>query len=527
MNWFNNLKVGTKLIAGFLSVAIIGAIIGLQGIWQSSQINDMAQVMYERETLGISYMAEANVRLAGAGRAVRSALLADSFEQTEAYLKESKALMASVHEELEKVRVKFVTPDGRALLEEAIQAVKAYETGLQKVEEALNAGGFDGPRNATVMLLVTVRPLADKADNLLTQLVQRKTSNAARLDKISDEAFERIVWMSTLITLVGVVLAVGIGVWLARHLTRQLGGEPSAVAQIATDIADGKLSTAVDTSQAQRGSVMFAMQEMQQALRQVVATVRDSSDSIATGAGQIAAGNSDLSHRTEQQASNLEETAASMEELASTVRANAQSAQHAAQLAQAAQDVSVEGVAAAAKVVDVMQEIDHSSQQISQIIGVIDGIAFQTNILALNAAVEAARAGEQGRGFAVVASEVRSLAGRSAEAAKDIKQLISQSVDKVQMGRELVDEANSKVGDMVDKVQQVAGLISEINHATVEQSEGIAQVSQAVAQLDQVTQQNASLVEESAAAAHGLNQQAQHLVSAISIFRVDGKSDFA
>ena len=522
MNWFYNLKVGHKLIAGFLVVALMGAIIGLQGIWQASKINHMAEMMYQNETLGMSHVAVANARLMEVGRAARSALLVDSNEDSARYLKESKALMASVHKELDAVRAKFVTVDGRAALEQAIVAVKEYEAGLVRVEDALNQGGFDGSRNATVMLLVTVRPLADKADKMLSELLERKKNNSASLDKEVSQTFEHIVWLSLVITAAGVVLAIAIGVVMARHLTRQLGGEPVAVAQMANDIAAGNLDTRIDASKAQRGSVVLAMQEMQQALRQVVSTVRESSDSIATGAGQIAVGNRDLSHRTEEQASSLEETAASMEELASTVRANAQSAQHAAQLAQDAQDVSSQGLTAAAKVVEVMQEIDGSSQQIAQIISVIDSIAFQTNILALNAAVEAARAGEQGRGFAVVAGEVRSLAGRSAEAAKDIKQLITQSVEKVQTGRQMVDRANTMVGDMVQKVQQVAGLIDEIHHATQEQSNGIAQVSQAVVQLDQVTQQNAALVEESAAAAQGLNQQAQHLVGAISIFQVSG-----
>jgi len=260
---------------------------------------------------------------------------------------------------------------------------------------------------------------------------------------------------------------------------------------------------------------------MQASLRNVVQSVRSSSDSIATGANQIAMGNADLSQRTEEQASNLEETAASMEELSSTVRNNSDTAKQAAQLAQSASGVATKGGEVVQQVVHMMEEINASSQKISEIIGVIDGIAFQTNILALNAAVEAARAGEQGRGFAVVASEVRSLAGRSADAAKEIKALIGDSVEKVAAGGQLVNAAGNTMQDIVEQVRRVTDLILEINAATLEQTSGIDQINNAVVQLDQVTQQNAALVEESASAAESLNQQAQQLVRAVAIFKLN------
>jgi methyl-accepting chemotaxis protein len=292
------------------------------------------------------------------------------------------------------------------------------------------------------------------------------------------------------------------------------------VARAASAIAEGDLAAPIDASQARPGSVVAAMRDMQRALRQVVGSVREASDSIATGAGQIAVGNADLSQRTEEQASNLEETAASMEELTSTVQSSADTARQAADLARTASAAAQAGGQVVGNVVATMGEINASSQRIADIIGVIDGIAFQTNILALNAAVEAARAGEQGRGFAVVAGEVRALAQKSASAAKEIKGLIHDSVGKVENGSRLVHDAGQAMGTIVTQVQRVADLIGEITAATQEQTAGIGQINEAVTQLDTVTQQNAALVEESAAAADSLNNQAKQLVQAVAVFRL-------
>ncbi|WP_272551831.1 methyl-accepting chemotaxis protein [Acidovorax sp. NCPPB 3576] len=273
------------------------------------------------------------------------------------------------------------------------------------------------------------------------------------------------------------------------------------------------------------GQLLNALQRMNASLVQIVGNVRTSADSIATGSVQIANGNADLSQRTEEQASNLEETAASMEELTSTVQQNADSARRAHQLAAGASAVATQGGSVVSNVVSTMQDIQQSSSRMAEIIGVIDGIAFQTNILALNAAVEAARAGEQGRGFAVVASEVRSLAGRSAEAAKEIKAMIEASVSRVSSGSDLVAQAGRTMDEVVSQVTQVSTLLSEISAASAEQSSGINQVGDAVQQLDQVTQQNAALVEESAAAADSLKFQAESLSRMVAQFRLPGDTD--
>ena len=305
-----------------------------------------------------------------------------------------------------------------------------------------------------------------------------------------------------------------------RRLRAQLGGEPAYAAAVADRIASGQLAFAVELRDGDRASLLFAMGAMRQRLAEIVGEVRAGTDSIATAAGQIAAGNLDLSTRTEEQAGSLEQTAASMERLTATVKQNADNARQARQLAESATDVALKGGAVVGQVVETMSSINDSSKQIADITGVIDGIAFQTNILALNAAVEAARAGEQGRGFAVVASEVRSLAQRAAAAAKEIKDLIVDSVDKVGAGARLVDQAGATMQEIVASVKRVTDVMSEIAAASGEQTVGIEQINQAVNQMDQATQQNAALVEQAAAAAGSLRQQAGHLAEVVGVFQL-------
>ncbi|WP_279338492.1 methyl-accepting chemotaxis protein [Hydrogenophaga taeniospiralis] len=317
-----------------------------------------------------------------------------------------------------------------------------------------------------------------------------------------------------------VLLVIGAIGWATlRSVMRQIGGEPAQAVAVVRSVAAGDL--AVELPKVVPGSLLAAVGEMVAALRQTVTQVRHASDSIGTASQEIASGNQDLSTRTEQTASNLQQTAASMEELTSTVRQSADAARQANQLASSAAEIAARGGQVVNQVVATMDEINHSSKKINDIIGVIDGIAFQTNILALNAAVEAARAGEQGRGFAVVAGEVRNLAQRSAEAAKEIKGLIGASVDRVDAGSRLVADAGQTMSEIVASVQRVTDIIGEITAASGEQSEGIGQVNTAVNQLDQMTQQNAALVEQSAAAAESLKDQASRLSQVVQVFRID------
>ncbi|KQP37344.1 methyl-accepting chemotaxis protein [Pseudorhodoferax sp. Leaf274] len=523
MQWFNKLGVAHKLIGGFLIVAAIGALIGFNGIQKSAQISDLASLMYDQEIAGMQHAGEANILLIMAGRSMRSAILSPTQQDRQMHLRSVEQQLSEATAELGEATGFFATEAGRQLAREAGAALQAYAAGLRTVAAAL-AAEDPAEARASGARMFEMRALGDRADELLGQLADRKRDDARALNDETDRIYAQIRTLLISLTVGGVLVGVAIGGLLTRSLTRSLGGEPADVAQLAGAIAAGDLATRIDTSRAQPGSVVAAMAAMQHSLREVVGSVRQASDSIATGAGEIATGNADLSQRTEEQASNLEETAASMEELTSTVHSSADASRQAAELARQASAAARSGGEVFGQVVSTMGEINTSSRRISDIIGVIDGIAFQTNILALNAAVEAARAGEQGRGFAVVAGEVRNLAQKSASAAKEIKDLIQDSVGKVGDGSRLVDDAGQAMESIVAQVQRVADLIAEITAATQEQTAGIGQISEAVTQLDTVTQQNAALVEQSAAAADSLNHQARHLVQAVAVFKLgDGQ----
>ena len=335
-----------------------------------------------------------------------------------------------------------------------------------------------------------------------------------------DATFWHSAWEILALFLAALAVIVALGWGVIRSIAAALGGEPAYAADVTRRIAGNDLSAAVTLRRGDQGSLLHAIAAMQGQLSLTVRKIRGGAENIATAASEIAAGNQDLSARTEEQASALEETAATIEELTSTVRQNASNARQANQLAADASGLAVKGGAVVAQVVDTMGAINQSSRQVVDIISVIDGIAFQTNILALNAAVEAARAGEQGRGFAVVATEVRNLAQRSATAAKEIKQLIDASVSQVQAGSALVDQAGTAMGEIVGGVQRVASIMNEIMHASEEQTSGIEQINQAIMQMDAVTQQNAALVEQAAAAAESMQNQAGELADVVRLFQL-------
>lgn len=357
-------------------------------------------------------------------------------------------------------------------------------------------------------------------DKLTAIGFERGKNAAENVDAVNRSAKN---WTIALLAMT-VVIGMAFATLVTRGLLSQLGGEPRFATSMTRRIAQGDLEAAITLKSSDQESLLYEIDSMRQNLGKIVEHVRNSAEGVANTSAEIAQGNHDLSSRTEQQASALEETAASMEQLSSQVKQNAENARQANQLASSASAVAVRGGEVVGRVVNTMKEINDSSRKISEIISVIDGIAFQTNILALNAAVEAARAGEQGRGFAVVASEVRSLAGRSADAAKEIKNLINASVERVEHGTTLVDEAGTTMTEVVGAIRRVNDLVSDINSASSEQAAGVAQVGEAVAHMDQATQQNAALVEEMASVASSLKGQAEDLVQTVAVFKLRGAS---
>ncbi len=515
-----NLKIGQKLGLGFgLLLALLAALAGASAL-QMKHLADSSD--YYTENLVPSYEAQHHIAqsLSALRRyEFRHVLVneADAKRQVDASIGEARKHLDAAFNNYEKTLVS--DDEDRRDLTQARALVAAYEAALDQVREVSHQG-LDNHEQKAVAESMVMGPSIKAylaAESAVTTWWDYNVKLARQQAEESHSTYNTArITMGVL-----VLFAFALGIGAAVAITRSIVGPLQQAVHIATTVAQGDLSSHIEVKGSdETAQLLGALAQMNDRLADIVGRVRASSDSIATGSGQIASGNADLSQRTEEQASNLQQTAASMEELASTVSVNAETAGHANELASGASAAASKGGEVVAQVVTTMQDIATSSKKIADIIGTIDGIAFQTNILALNAAVEAARAGEQGRGFAVVASEVRSLASRSAEAAKEIKTLINASVERVELGARQVNEAGLSVNEIVTQVRRVSDLINEISSATIEQSSGIAQVGHAVNQLDQVTQQNAALVEESAAAAESLRHQAAKLTDVVAVFKL-------
>jgi methyl-accepting chemotaxis protein len=516
-----NARMGTKLqllsAAGLLSAALVG-LVGLVGL---KALDASETFLAEDAVPSLMYIASINDEIGN----IRENQLNLAMLTSTAEIADEEKDMREASEALTKLLDKYGkavdNPKERALFDAVASRYAAYRASAGETLAAAKANDPAARDAVQKAARESSGRLYDSLGNSIDSLV---AYNHEAVKTAHEESNEATASSTSRLFTAGALCAAALMAfawWITRGLTRQLGGEPSDAAVLARAVAQGNLTTPVTLAIGDTTSVMASLKEMQSGLAHTVIDVRRNAEGVSTAATEISQGNHDLSARTEQQASALEETAASMEELASTVQQNADNARQANQLASGASSVAEQGGEVVQQVVETMREIDESSKKIGDIIGVIDGIAFQTNILALNAAVEAARAGEQGRGFAVVASEVRSLAQRSAEAAKEIKLLIDSSAERVRRGTEQVDRAGTTMKEVVTSIRRVNDIMAEISSASVQQSAGVAQIGEAVTQMDQATQQNAALVEESAAAAESLKNQANDLVRAVAVFRTE------
>ncbi|MES2349318.1 MAG: methyl-accepting chemotaxis protein [Pseudomonadota bacterium] len=521
MNAIKNLKIGIRLSVGFAVIIVLMTALAAIGISRIRAIDTNTDIIvhdrYAKVALAHTIENEVNRQ----ARALRTALIANDDQVSArelAKISDSAPIIAAA---LDKLQLIIHTEKGKAALQ-ALMAARATFTerehhliGLIKAKQA-DAGRDYLIKEVLPPQTVYLAAIEAFADTQVKGMEQF----AAEASDMADNANMLMI----VLAVVAALLAAAIGYLLTRSIVLPL----RRAVQVAQTVAAGDLSTHFDACATdETGQLLAALKEMNESLKNIVGQVRSGTETIATASTQIATGNHDLSARTEQQASSLEETASSMEEITATVRENGNNARHANKLAVSASDVAVKGGAVVAQVIDTMGSINESARKIVDIIGVIDGIAFQTNILALNAAVEAARAGEQGRGFAVVASEVRNLAQRSATAAKEIKTLIGASVEKVELGSQLVNQAGSTMDEIVASVKRVTDIMAEIASATQEQDSGIEQINQAISEMDTVTQQNAALVEEAAAAAESLQDQAGSLAQLVSVFKLAGDAQQA
>jgi len=508
MQFFDNMKVGTKLLVGFITVAVITAIVGTVGIRNMSTINGMADEMYATELMGVSYIKEANIDLIYISRETRNLLLASTTGQRHKFLSAIESYKSQLTKNLAKAKDLMKTDKEKAEVASFDALWKDYNATSKQVIAMLEHEKLQQHRKVVDVAMGPLRQKAQKLDDLMTRLSQLKEANAKGYDDQTHAVYKSSFAFMVGLVIAGVIVGLLLGIGITRGLLKQLGGEPRYAAEISRKVADGDLTVEVAVQEKDRSSLLFAMKSMVDKLSQVMGDVSSAADALSSASEEVSATAQTLSQGASEQAASVEETSASLEQMNASISQNTDNAKATDGIAK---NAATQGVAGG----DAVKDTVEAMRQIADKISIIEDIAYKTNLLALNAAIEAARAGEHGKGFAVVADEVRKLAERSQSSAQEISGLAGDSV-------KVAEQAGSLIGEIVPNIQKTADLVQEIAAASEEQTSGVGQVTTAMEQLDQVSQQNASASEELASTSEEMSSQAQQLQESVRFFRLNG-----
>lgn len=506
MRWFTKLKLQTRLILAFLLTALITAVVGIVGLNNMGNINEMTRSIYQEDLLGVSKIKEANYQLMYVARNNRNLALADTQARKNDVIEEMRSGARLVDDAVESAREHFVSEEALTMFDRAEQLMPEYREGIRRLIEIAESEPLGQSAASQAYLFGEFNDISNRLGDTLRDIALYKEESAAAAAGTASTVFadSKLIMQSSIAG--GIVLALLLGFLIARQIVRQLGGEPDYAVAICRRVADGDLSMDVETDEKNRASLLFAIKEMADNLTNVIGDVRSSTDALSSAATQVSATSQSLSEATTEQAANVEQTSASVEEMTASIGQNTENSRLTDGISsQSAKDAQRGG--------EVVKETVSAMKEIAEKIGIIDDIAYQTNLLALNAAIEAARAGEHGKGFAVVAAEVRKLAERSQVAAQEIGEVASSSVS-------LAEEAGAMLDKIVPNIQRTSDLVQEITAGSEEQATGVNQINTAMTELSAVTQQNASGSEELASTAEELNAQAEQMVELVSVFKL-------
>ncbi len=517
MKWFKNLNIATKLLSGFMLVAVITGLVGLVGISNMSRINSMANIMYEKELQGIRYLKESNIQLVNSGRAEKNAILATTSADRKEFLDKTEAYDKKAREYFKKARPLIISEEGKKLVDKFQKQWDDYSAVADRVIETIRSEGLSENRKSIDLSMGIARRKVENLDSILEKINRIKEKDAEDYKQATTELYESSSMFMIILVIGGVLTGILIGFFISRMIKRPL----YKVVNMSKKLADGDFTDRLEIEQDDElGELARSFNKTTEELEKLVSEIVVASQNLGQAVQEIASGNENLSQRTSEQASSLEEIAATIEESNATTKQNADNAFEANKLAENSSNLAEDGGLVVMSAIESINEINQSSSRIAEITTMINDIAFQTNLLALNAAVEAARAGDQGRGFAVVAGEVRNLAQRSGNAAKQINELIGTSVERIEKGTDQVNQSGQSLKDIIDAVKQVDRIVSEISAASEEQRRGIDQINVAVTDMDTMTQQNAAMVEQTASAGEEMANQAQELLGMMEKFNV-------